>query len=109
MLSLLSPVEESPIYLNDKPIASSATILERIKQQAIRHWGEEKWRLNLVHAYVRIAQTQGDDKATVNNRRSQIAKVFETGNCTLETAIVLAAAVGCKFQLACTKVEVEEF
>lgn len=40
-------------------------------------------------------------------RRAQLERAFESGSCTLETAIILAAATGCRFQMAC--LEVEEF
>lgn len=109
MLSLLLNVENSPTYLSDKPSADAASILERIKQRAIAKWSEEKWLANLVREYVKIAQAQGDDKATPINRRPQIERAFKVGSCTLDTAINLAAAVGCRFQMACTTVEVEEF
>lgn len=105
MLSLLLDVEES----SQKALVTAATILERIKQRAIGRWGEEKWLANLVREYVKIAQSQGDDKATAINRRPQIERAFKVGSCTLDTAITLAAAVGCRFQMACTTVEVEEF
>jgi hypothetical protein len=109
MLSLLLNVEESPSDLNDKPPVTAAAILERIKQRSIARWGEEKWLANLVREYVKIAQAQGDDKATPINRRPQIERAFKVGSCTLDTAITLAAAVGCRFQMACTSIEIEEF
>jgi hypothetical protein len=36
-------------------------------------------------------------------------KLKQPGFWTLETAIALAAAVGCRFQMACTEVTIEEF
>lgn len=109
MLSLLLDVEESPSYLNNKPLITAATILERIKQRSIARWGEEKWIAGLVREYVKVANANGDDKATTINRRPQIERAFKAGSCTLDTAITLAAAVGCRFQMACVSVEVEEF
>lgn len=97
-LSWVDPVET----------ATGREILEVIQRRAIDRWGE-KWVAELVKAYVRIANANGDDKATAINRRPQIERAFETGSCTIEKAIWLAAAVGCRFQLACTNVEVQEF
>jgi hypothetical protein len=82
-------------------------ILERIKQRAIDKFGE-KWLLNLVKSYVAIAVENGDEKATVINRRNQIERVFNVGSCNADTLIMLAAAVGCRFQMVCTIEEVEE-
>lgn len=70
--------------------------------------GEKKWLVKLVDEYGKIAQAQGDTKATAINRRSQIKRTFKVGSCTLDTAIALAAAVGCRFQLTCTTIEIEE-
>ncbi len=109
MLSFVLTLEDSLIPLGDRPLISAAVILERIKQRAIDRWGDEKWQMHLVREYARLAQAQGDDKATPNARRGQIVRAFEVGSCTLDTAILLAAAVGCRFQMACTTIEVEEF
>lgn len=83
-------------------------ILDAIAQRAIDRWGD-KWVAELVKSYVKIAIANGDEKATSVNRRPQIERALESGNCTLEKAIWLAAAVGCRFQLACTNVEIQEF
>lgn len=109
MLSFTLDLEDFSNSLGDRPPISAAVILERIKQRAIDRWGEEKWQINLVRQYAKLAQAQGDDKATPNTRRGQIIRAFEVGSCTLDTAILLAAAVGCRFQMACTTIEVEEF
>lgn len=111
MLSLLAIVEDSPDYLQQKPTLGGVPVLECIKIRAIDRWGEKKWLVELVREYVKITNAQGDEKATTINRRPQIERAFKVGSCTLDTAIVLAAAVGCKFQLHCTtiRVEVEEF
>lgn len=97
-LSWIDPVE----------IATSKAILEAIQRRAMERWGD-KWMAELVKAYVKIAIVHGDEKATSVNRRPQIERLFESGTCTLEKAIWLAAAVGCRFQLACSSVEVMEF
>jgi hypothetical protein len=107
MLSLLDPVESSPKYLHDPSPVTAAMILERIRQRAVERWGEEKWQVNLVREYARIAYAQGDENATPNNRRTQVIRVFESKKCTLDTAVLLAAAVGCRFQMICTTIEVE--
>jgi hypothetical protein len=90
-------------------MTSSTAILERIRERAIAKWGEEKWIVGIVRAYVEIAKAQGDEKATTVNRRTQIERVFDKGSCNLETAISLAAAVGCRFQMACTQIEIIDF
>lgn len=90
-------------------IATSKTILEAVERRAIAKWGEKKWRAELARKTVEIMQAQGDEEATFEGRRSQLYRVFEAYSCTLETAIALVAAVGCRFQMSCTTVEVEEF
>ncbi|NJL20087.1 MAG: hypothetical protein HC895_03435 [Leptolyngbyaceae cyanobacterium SM1_3_5] len=96
MLNLAYALERSPDSVNP-PRPASADVLDAIKQRAIAKWGEEKWMLNLVREYVRL---EGEGAKPVQ-RRSQIARAFETGSCTLETAMLLANAIGCKFQLNC--------
>ncbi len=80
-------------------------ILEAIQNRAQQRWGE-RWLLNLVQEYVKLAQANGDEKATTINRRPQIERAFKVGSCTLDTAILLAASVGCRFQLVCTEIQV---
>jgi hypothetical protein len=96
----------------DDPEEVTQRLLEAIKRRAVAKWGDRKWELELIRAYCNLYQTRGkpgDEKATIDNRRSQIRRIFETWSCTLETAIALAACVGCKVQLSCFQVEVEEF
>lgn len=76
---------------------TSSKILLAIRQRAIDKWGEDKWLANLVREYVRIEGAG----ASPAQRRPQIGRAFDTGGCTLETATLLAAAVGCKFQMIC--------
>ncbi|GAB4379739.1 MAG: hypothetical protein Kow00121_34490 [Elainellaceae cyanobacterium] len=109
MLSWVQAVESSLRYTNHIPSISGKDILERIKARAIAQWGQEKWIAGLVNEYVKIAQANGDDKATAVNRRPQLERAFKVGSCTLDTAIMLAAAVGCRFQMACIDVKIEEF
>ncbi|MGG6241560.1 hypothetical protein ACQ4N7_23285 [Nodosilinea sp. AN01ver1] len=90
---------------------SSAAVLNAIKARAIQTWGEENWSKEIIKAYVEIEQQQGVDakKASYVNRRTQILRAFETGSCRLDTAMLLADAVGCQFQLVCTEVTVTQF
>jgi hypothetical protein len=90
-------------------IPTSKTVLEAIERRAVGKWGEKKWRAELARETVKVLQSQGDADATYETRRSQLYRVFETYSCTLDTAIALAAAVGCRFQMACVQIEVEEF
>lgn len=87
---------------------SPSAVLEAIKARAIARWGDD-WLLEIVREYVRLANAQGDTKATVNNRKSQMQRAFEVGSCRLDTAMLLAEAVGCQFQLVCTEVQVTKF
>ena len=87
---------------------SPSAVLESIKARAIARWGDD-WLLEIVREYVRLANSKGDTKATVNNRKSQMQRAFEVGRCRLETAMLLAEAVGCRFQMVCTEVQVTEF
>jgi hypothetical protein len=92
LLSLASELE----------LTTCKTILERIKARAIARFGE-KWMAGLVKEYVDLAILQGDEKATVVSRRSQLERVFERGSCNADKLIMLAAAVGCRFQMVCTQ------
>jgi len=107
-MTLLERLQSSTFSLQPRIVeaTTSRIILDRIKDRAIAKWGD-KWVANLAREYASIAKERGDEKATTVNRRPQLERAFESGSCTLETAIVLAAATGCKFQMAC--LEVEEF
>lgn len=83
----------------------SKAVLERIKEQAIAKWGD-KWMAKLATNYAEIARSRGDEKATAVTRRAQLERAFDTGGCNLETALMLAQAVGCRFQLICTETKV---
>ena len=92
-------------------IATGKDILQVIQQRAEKQWGD-RWKANLVREYVEIVKARGfesDLNATPVNRRSQIDRAFNTGRCNMDTAIALATAVGCRFQMACTEVVVETF
>mgnify|MGYP006271185263 CR=1 FL=1 len=84
-------------------------VLSTIKERAIARWGEDAWQLEIAREYVRLARQQGDEKATINSGKSQIQRAFSVGSCRLDTAMLLAAAVGCRFQMVCTEVSVTEF
>lgn len=86
-------------------LTTTKIVLDKIKARAIARWGDKKWLAELVREYCRIAEKPSTDP---RSRYPQIKRAFDNGGCTLDTAIALAAAVGCKFQLACTHVEVEE-
>lgn len=83
-------------------------VLAKIRKRAIAKWGD-KWMARLATEYAAIARTRGDEKATAVTRRAQLERAFNRGSCTLETAIILAAAVGCRFQMACIEIEIENF
>jgi hypothetical protein len=87
----------------DHPVETTTgkQVLDAIQQRAIERWGE-KWLVELVKVYVKLTVANGDEGATVVNRRSHIERAFKSGNCKLDTVLVLAAAVDCKFQMACT-------
>lgn len=102
-------LQSTPLgWVNPMELTTGKEILEAIQRRAIARWGE-KWIAEIVKAYVKIAIANGDVGATVVKRRPQIERAFKSGSCTLDTAIALAAAVDCRFQMACTRVEVEEF
>lgn len=110
MLNLALIVERSPGY-GEAPKLNAEAILDAIKRRAIAKWGEDKWQANLTREYVKLVQSQGDTEATYNGRKRNIYRIFEAQNCNLDTAVILVAAVGGKFQLKfeTVQVEVEEF
>jgi hypothetical protein len=87
---------------------SSSDILARIKSRAIELWGD-KWIANISKEYANLAAAAGDTKANPVSRRRQLERAFTEGSCTLNTAILLAAAVGCRFQMSCTETRTIEF
>lgn len=102
-------LQSTPLsWVNPMETATGKDILDAIRRRAMERWGN-KWIAELVKAYVKIAIANGDENATVVNRRPQIERLFEAGICTLDKAIWLAAAVDCRFQLACTSIEVQTF
>jgi hypothetical protein len=97
-----------PLSLVDQlETTSCKAILERIQERATKKWAE-RWLPNLVREYVAIARSQGDEVATAVNRRPQIERAFTVGSCTADTLIMLAASVGCRFQMVCTVEEIED-
>jgi len=93
----------------EKLEVTSTDIIEGLKQEAIARWGEKKWLPNLVRAYVEVAQANGDEKANTKNRRPQIERVFTAEGCTLDTAVKIAAALDCQFQLVRVRREIIKF
>jgi hypothetical protein len=69
---------------------TSKAVLDKVKALAIDRWGEDRWISELVRVYAKL------DGTTPVKRRSQIARAFDVGGCTLETAILLLESVGCK-------------
>jgi hypothetical protein len=96
-------LQSTRLSWDDDPVETTTgkQILDAIQRRATDRWGE-KWLVELVKAYVKIAIAKGDEGATVVNRRSHIERAFRSGNCKLDTALALAAAVDCKFQMVCT-------
>ena len=74
--------------------------LEAIQKVSIDKWGD-RWQLELVRAYVQILQRNGDEIATVNNRKTQIVRAFSAGSCTADTLIILYDAIG--YELSVSK------
>ena len=89
-------------------LTTCKAILERIKARAIARWSEERWQSNLVREYCNIALENGEENATPVNRRGQIVRAFEVGSCSVDTLIMLAASVGCRFQMVCVIEQIEE-
>ena len=86
---------------------TSADILIAIKSRAVKTWGEDDWFKEIVKEYVRLENEQADadgKKANYINRRNQIERAFTAGSCRLDTAMLLAKAVNCRFQMVCTEV-----
>jgi hypothetical protein len=88
-------------------ITTCKAILERIKKRAIAKYGD-KWLAGLTNDYVRLAKSQGDEKASPGSRRSQLERIFERESCSADSLIMLVASVGCKFQMVCTIEEIED-
>jgi hypothetical protein len=86
-------------------VTTSRAILDKIQERAIAKWGDRKWLPELVKKYVEIAIENGDEAATAINRRPQVERAFKVGSCTADTLILIAAAVGGRFQIAFTVVE----
>lgn len=87
-------------------VPTAKAYLEEIQKRAIVQWGEKKWKAELAQKFVLLARENGDEKATYENRRRTVYRAFEEKSCHSDTLFLLAAAVGCRFQMACTSVEV---
>jgi hypothetical protein len=85
-------------------MTKTAAYLNEIKRRSEEIWGD-KWQPQLIKRYVELLQQSGDTEATYERKRTQMYKVFQQQACTLENLILLAEAVGCSFEMSCTKVE----
>lgn len=82
---------------------TAETYLAKVKALAIAKWGEADWMAKLVRAYAKL------DNATPVNRRSQIGRAFEVGNCNLDTALLLMECVGYRLKIERVIIETEDF
>jgi hypothetical protein len=90
--------------MNPKDIKSQ--LIQAIYTEAVSRWGEEKWVVNLTREYCKILQANGDDSATITNRRRSVERALTEETCNLENLIGLAHCVGCRVQLKCDREEV---
>ena len=73
--------------------------LELISKLAAEKWGDA-WMKELTREYCKISQSQGEETATYDNRRTQIKRVFEIGSCTADTLIILYYAIDCELEIS---------
>ena len=73
--------------------------LAAIKTASQDRWGD-RWQLELVRSYVQILQRNGDEIATVNNRKTQIVRAFDAESCTADTLILLYDAIGYELSIS---------
>lgn len=83
-------------------------ITEAIKLEAQTIWGE-KWLPRLVSQYCEIEASETGQALNPSQRRSQLVRVFDVGNPTLETLIRLMACVGMTLEASITRKEVKRF
>jgi hypothetical protein len=79
--------------------------LQEIQRRAEEIWGD-RWQAEIARRYADLAQAAGDAEATYEKRRPQIYRVFREKSCGVDTLFLLAEAVGCSFEMHCSKVEV---
>jgi hypothetical protein len=90
--------------MNPKNVKSQ--LIQAIHTEALRRWGEEKWVVNLTKEYCKVLQANGDEEATVVNRRRSVERALTEETCNLENLIALAHCVGCRIQLICVREEI---
>jgi hypothetical protein len=86
-------------------MTKATAYLQEIQRRAEEIWGED-WKPEIARKYTVLAQAAGDREATYEKRRPQIYRVFKDQSCGVDTLFLLAEAVGCKFEMHCSKVEV---
>lgn len=80
------------------PVTAAQTI-ESIRQAAIVKWGADRWLTDLTRHWCELYADGGDTTANYRNKRSQLGRIFDTGNPTLETLVQLAACVGLSIEV----------
>jgi hypothetical protein len=83
------------MYTETTPSAIAKNLLDAVKARAIELWGD-KWLATLVRTHSEVIGA-----AESRGRYIQIKRIFEHGNCTIETLGGLMMAVDCKLQLVC--------
>jgi DNA-binding phage protein len=83
-------------------------LIQAISQEAQSKWGDE-WIAALVRAYCEIESQEAGKLVKPVQRRSQLVRVLEEGNPTLETLLRLAKAVGAEINLEFIRREIKRF
>ncbi len=73
-------------------------ILSAISQEAEAKWGKD-WQIQIVRAYCEVESQDTGEEVKPVNRRKQVLRAFEEGNCTLESLCRLATATGIDLEL----------
>jgi hypothetical protein len=81
------------------PKETKKQLLQTIRAEATKRWGEEKWVLNLTKEYCKILHANGELEAKVPNLRRSVERSIVDGTCSLENLIALAHCVGCRIQM----------
>jgi hypothetical protein len=88
------------------PKETKSRLIQAVRTEAVRRWGEDRWVLNLTKEYLKVLHTNGDTEATVTNRRRSVERALTEETCNLENLIGLAYCVGCRIQMTCVREEV---
>lgn len=83
-------------------------LIQAIVQEAQDIWGED-WTKKLVRAYCEIESEETGQLIKPVQRRSQLVKVFEGGNATIETLMRLVKAINGDLELVFTRKEIRRF